>query len=190
MSAQMKTVQPTVVNGINVDELFSLIDGVKQDAAKGQTNWRVSTTWQGQTRSRSQVEGFEIGGEKVPRQFSIDIDEPCELGGTNRFANPQEHLIAALNACMMVGYVAQCSVRGITLESLKIETEGEIDLRGFLGIDPGVANGYESLRYTVRIKGDGTKEQFAEVHDAVMATSPNFYNLSRSVPLKPTLVVD
>src|SRR6266699_3273986 len=106
------------------------------------------------------------------------------------FANPQEHLIAALNACMTVGYVAQCAVRGITLESLEIETEGEIDLRGFLGIDPNVANGYESLRYTVRIKGDGTKEQFAEIHDAVMATSPNFYNVSRPVALKPTLVVE
>ena len=190
MSAQMKTVQPTVVNGINVDDLFSLIDGVKQDAAKGQTNWRVSTTWQGQARSRSQVEGFEIGGEKVPRQFSIDIDEPCELGGTNRFANPQEHLIAALNACMTVGYVAQCAVRGISLDSLEIETDGEIDLRGFLGLDPAVLPGYENLRYVVRIKGNGTKEQFEEIHEAVMATSPNFYNVSRPVALKPTLVVE
>jgi len=66
---------------------------------------------------------------RVPRRFSIDIDEPCELGGSNRFANPQEHLLAALNACMTVGYVAQCAVRGITLESLEIETDGEIDLR-------------------------------------------------------------
>jgi hypothetical protein len=90
---------------------------------------------------------------------------------------------------MTVGYVAQCAVRGITLQSLEIETEGDIDLRGFLGLDPKVANGYESLRYTVRIKGSGTKEQFAEIHDAVMATSPNFYNLANAVSLKPTLLV-
>ena len=136
------------------------------------------------------VESFEIGGEKVPRRFSIDIDEPRELGGSNSFANPQEHLIAALNACMTVGYVAQCAVRGITLESLAIETGGEIDLRGFLGIDPAVPPGYENLSYTVRIKGSGTKEQFAEIHEAVMATSPNFYNMSRPVALKPALVVE
>ena len=97
----------------------------------------------------------------------------------------QEHLIAALNACMTVGYVAQCAVRGIALESLEIETDGEIDLRGFLGIDPAVPPGYEKLSYTVRIKGSGTKEEFTEIHDAVMATSPNFYNLSHSVALKP-----
>jgi uncharacterized OsmC-like protein len=190
MNVQTKTVEPTVINGINVDDLFALIQGVKQDAAKGQTNWRVTTTWQGQARSRTQVEDFGIGGERIPRRFSIDIDEPCELGGTNRFANPQEHLIAALNACMTVGYVAQCAVRGITLESLEIETDGEIDLRGFLGIDPAVLPGYEYLSYIVRIKGSGTKEEFAAIHEAVMATSPNFYNVSRPVALKPTLLVE
>ena len=58
---------------------------------------------------------------------------------------------------MTVGYVAQCAVRGITLEKLEIETDGEIDLRGFLGIDPAVPPGYENLRYVVRIKGSGTQ---------------------------------
>ena len=190
MVTQTETTEPTVVNGINVDDLFALIEGVRRNAAKGKTNWHVTTTWQGQARSRAQVDGFRIGGEQVPRRFSIDIDEPCELGGSNRFANPQEHLIAALNACMTVGYVAQCAVRGITLESLEIETDGEIDLRGFLGIDPAVPPGYEKLSYIVRIKGSGTKEEFTEIHEAVMATSPNFYNVSRPVDLKPTLVVE
>ena len=190
MLDKTKTAEPRLVNGINVDDLLALIDGVKRDTAKGRTTWRVTTTWQGQTRSRAQVVGFGIGGEQVPRQFSIDIDEPRELGGSNQFANPQEHLLAALNACMTVGYVAQCAVRGIVLESLEIETDGEIDLRGFLGLDPTVPAGYEKLTYTVRIKGSGTKEQFAEIHDAVIATSPNFYNVARPVALKPTLVVE
>ena len=190
MAAQGKTAEPTVVNGINVDDLFALIDGVKRDPAKGKTNWHVTTTWQGQARSRAEIEGFEIGGENVPRRFSIDIDEPLQLGGSNNFANPQEHLIAALNACMTVGYAAQCAVRGITLESLTIETDGEIDLRGFLGIDPEMPRGYEKLNYTVRIKGSGTKAQFAEIHDAVMATSPNYYNISQPVDLKSKLVVE
>jgi uncharacterized OsmC-like protein len=189
MNANAQVNEPNIVNGLNVDDLFALIEGVKEDSSKATTNWRVATSWQGQTRTRAEVEGFSIGGQNVSRRFTIDIDEPCELGGSNQFANPQEHLIAALNACIAVGYVAQCAVRGIALESLQIETEGEIDLRGFLGIDPNVANGYESLRYTVRIKGSGTSQQFAEVHDAVMATSPNVYNLANAVVLKSTLVV-
>jgi uncharacterized OsmC-like protein len=190
MTAQRKTTEPTVVNGINVDDLYALIEGVRRDPAKGKTNWHVTTTWQGQTRSRAEIESYDIGGETVPRRFSIDMDEPRELGGSNSFANPQDHLIAALNGCMMVGYVAQCAVRGIVLESLAIETDGEIDLRGFLGIDPAVPPGYENLNYTVRIKGNGTGEQFAEIHQAVMATSPNFYSMSQPVALIPALVVE
>src|ERR1700760_1028415 len=190
MTAHAKKAEPTIVNGLNVDDLFALIESVKGDAANAKTSWRVATTWQGQTHSRAEVTGYGIAGVDVPRRFTLDIDEPCELGGTNESANPQEYLIAALNACLTVGYVAQCSVRGITLQNLEIETEGEIDLRGFLGIDPSVPNGYESLRYTVRIKGSGTPQQFAEIHEAVMATSPNFFNLANAVALKPTLLVE
>jgi uncharacterized OsmC-like protein len=190
MLTRTETAKPKVVNGINVDDLLTLIEGVRGDAAKGKTQWRVRSAWQGQTRSRAHVEGFTIGGQQVPRQFSFEIDEPSELGGSNRFANPQEYLLAALNACMIVGYAAQCAVHGITLEKLEIETNGEIDLRGFLGIDSAVPPGYDNLSYVVRIKGNGTREQFAEIHKAVMATSPNFHNVSRPVDLKPTLVVE
>lgn len=189
MLDKTRTTEPTMVNGINVDDLLTLVERVKADATQGETRWRVATTWQGQTRSRTQIESFDIGGQQVERRFSIDIDEPNELGGSNLFANPQEHLLAALNACMTVGYVAQCALRGIKLEKLEIETQGDIDLRGFLGIDPGVPAGYEDLRYIVRIKGSATREEFYEIHKAVMATSPNFYNVARPVRLTPTLIV-
>src|ERR1700760_3290036 len=189
MTAQAKA-EPAIINGLNVDDLFALIESVKGDAANARTSWRVATTWQGQTRSRAEITGYGIAGVDVARRFNLDTDEPCELGGTDRSANPQEYLLAALNACLTVGYVAQCSVRRITLQNLEIETEGDIDLRGFLGIDPKVPNGYESLRYTVRIKGSGTPQQFAEIHEAVMATSPNFFNLANAVALKPTLLVE
>lgn len=190
MSADNVSEPAIIVNGINVDDLKALVSAVAENAASGETNWRVTTQWQGQTRSRSSVSAFGMGGRQVARSFAIEIDEPCELGGGNSAANPQEHLLAALNACMTVGYVAQCAIRGIELESLQIETEGDIDLRGFLGLDPTIARGYESLHYTVRIKGNASPEQFMEVHKAVMDTSPNYHNLVNAIPLQPTLVVE
>ena len=190
LNSTVEATNPNIINGINVDDLLALRARVEADVAKGLTNWRVTTTWQGQTRSRAEISGFRIGSEEVPRRYSFDIDEPYELGGSNAFPNPQEYLLAALNACLTVGYAAQCAIRGITLNQLEIETTGEIDLRGFLGIDPKVAPGYENLSYTVRLKGDGTKAQFAEIHEAVMATSPNFFNVANAVALKPTLVVE
>lgn len=188
-SAQAVTL-PTMINGISVDDVEALIETVKDDPTEGETRWKVASTWQGGTHMRAHVTAFHMGGTEVKRPFTIDIDEPEELGGSNLYPNPQEHLIAALNACMMVGYVALSALHGITLEKLEIETEGDIDLRGFFGLDPTVPAGYESLRYTVRIKGDGTEEQFAKIHETVMATSPNFHNVARPVTLKPSLVIE
>jgi hypothetical protein len=91
---------------------------------------------------------------------------------------------------MIVGYSALCALEGIELTSLRIETEGDIDLRGFLGLSTDVKPGYDELRYTVHLKGTGTPEQFEKIHRAVMATSPNYFNVRNSVALKSRLVVD
>jgi hypothetical protein len=65
MSAKSKAAEPTVVNGINVDDLFALIDDVKREPAKGRTNWHVTTTWQGQARSRSEIESYDAGSRST-----------------------------------------------------------------------------------------------------------------------------
>jgi uncharacterized OsmC-like protein len=179
-----------VVNGIDTDTVHALIESVAAEPAKGITRWRVANTWQGGTHSRAQVDGFAIGGVEVPRHFSIDIDEPLELGGANRFANPQEYLLAALNACMLVGYTALCALQGIALHKLEIITEGDIDLRGFFGLDPTIAAGYRELRSRVVIKADGTKEQLRQIHELVLVTSPNFYNIARGVSVLPELMIE
>src|SRR5438045_6827997 len=181
MEQTVSSSSSNIVNGIDTDAVHALIDEVDTDPAKGMTHWRVASTWQGGTHSRAQVDGFAIGGADVPPRFSIDIDEPLELGGGDAYANPQEYLLAALNACMMVGYTALCALQGISLQKLEITTEGDIDLRGFFGLDPAVAAGYRELRSSVVIKGDGTEEQFRKIHDMVLATSPNFSNISRAV---------
>lgn len=185
----MTTLTNPILNGIDTEALRGAIDAIRQDASNASTNWHVATTWKGGTRSDSRVTRAKLGDQTIDRDFTIRVDEPTELCGTNQFANPQEYLLAALNACMTVGYVAGCALHGIKLDELRIETEGDIDLRGFLGLDDSVPAGYESLRYTVHIKGDGTPEQFQKVHETVIATSPNRYNLANAVKLNSRLVV-
>lgn len=181
--------EPGTLNGINTEALRDAISAVTQDPAHGMTRWQVTTHWRGGTRSDTRVTGCVLGGQRVAKDFTIRVDEPLQLLGTNQYANPQEHLLAALNACMIVGYTACCALEGIELEELRIETEGDIDLRGFLGIDPTVKPGYDQLRYTVFIKGGGTPEQFENIHRTVMATSPNYFNLANPVTLKSRLVL-
>jgi uncharacterized OsmC-like protein len=184
------TVENTQINGLDVDALTQAIEAIAADPAKGQTRWQVTTRWRGGTRSDTSVKAYYIGGQRVAKDFTIRVDEPYELCGTNQFANPQEYLLAALNACMIVGYSAVCALKGIELEELRIETEGDIDLRGFLGIDSSVKPGYESVRYTVHIKGDATAEQFEEVHEIVKATSPNRFNVATAIAMKSQLAVE
>jgi len=177
-----------LVNGLDVGALKTVAAEVAADPKKGATSWRVATSWKGGTRSDTSVKSCSIGGAVVKKDFTIGVDEPTELLGTNQFPNPQEYLLAALNSCMIVGYVAGCALEGVNLEELRIETSGDIDLRGFLGLDPKVKPGYDGLRYTVFIKSDGTPAQLERVHDAVCRNSPNRFNLSQPIRLDARLV--
>jgi uncharacterized OsmC-like protein len=182
--------QNNIVNGIDVDALKDVVEQVKNDPAKGLVEFRVKSQWKGRTRSETSIDSYKIGGKEVERRFKMTVDEPLELLGENTAPNPQEYLMTALNACIMVGYVAGAAVNGITLSKVEIETSGQLDLRGFLGIDANVKPGYESIQYVVRIKGNGTPEKFKEIHENVMKTSPNYYNVSRPVRLDGQLVVE
>lgn len=179
----LDTTKRPPVNGIDVGALDETVAAVGADARLGQVAFRVRTDWKGQTKSESTVDSYTLAGEVVPRSFTIVADEPHELLGTNAAPNPQELLMSAVNACMVVGYVAQASVRGITLDTCRIETEGELDLRGFLGLDESVPAGYRRISYTVFLEGDGTREQYEEMHQAVMATSPNYFNMAQPIQM-------
>ena len=185
----LDTVKNARVNGLDLVALGEVVEGIEKDAGKAIVGFDVTTRWTGQTRSETTVEGYTLGGERIARNHKIVADEPCELLGADGAPNPQELLMAAFNACITVGYVAGASVHGITLESLEIKTRGELDLRGFLGLSDAVAPGYENVEYEVRIKGSGTPEQFEEIHQTVMKTSPNYFNISRPIRLKGTIKV-
>lgn len=184
------TTTSDTLNGIDLNALRGAIAGIEADPKAGMTKWRVQSTWKGGTRTDHAVDGFNIGGEQIDRRFTIQIDEPLQLCGTNQFANPQEYLMSATNACMMVGYSAVAALMGIRLTRLEVELTGNIDLRGFLAIDPHTKPGYDGLKQTVRIAGDATPEQFQQLHEVVKATSPNFFNITTSIPMNSEMVVE
>lgn len=183
------TPQTAIVNGIDTQAVQDAMAAMTADAAKAKTKWNVTTHWKGGARMDTQVSHYTIGGQVVPKDFTIRIDEPLELAGTNQYPNPQETLMAALNACILTGFVAVCALKGVELDELSMKTEGDIDLRGFLNLADGVKPGYDELRLSLTVKGSASTETFQEIADFVMATSPNYYNLSQPIPLKTTLTV-
>jgi uncharacterized OsmC-like protein len=175
------------LNGIDTEALKQVMGQISKDPSLGKVKFQVTTTWKGTTKSETVVEGYDIGGQKVKRIHTFVIDEPKELLGEDTSANPQEYLMGAMNACITNTYVIAAAMKGVRLDA---ETEGELDLRGFLGIDKNVIAGYKELKYKVRLKGNGTKEQYEEVHKAVIATSPNYYNMTHTIKLNAELIIE
>jgi len=185
----LDTVKNPRVNGLDLPALGEVVEAIEKDANQAVVGFAVTTRWTGQTRSETVVDHFTMGGERISRTHKIVADEPCQLLGQDSAPNPQELLMAAFNACITVGYVAGAALKGINLESLEILTQGELDLRGFLGLSDTVPAGYEAIDYEVRIKGDGSPEDFEEIHRNVIKTSPNYFNVSRPIRLNAKLSV-
>lgn len=175
------------VNGIDVAALGRTVAAIANDPSLAVVGFDVTTRWTGQARSETTVETYKLAGERVARRHKIVADEPWELLGADSAPNPQELLMAAFNACITFGYVTGAAVRGIRLDSLEIKTTGELDMRGFLGLSDHVAPGYEKIEYAVKIKGDGSPSDFEEIHQAVIRTSPNYFNISRPIRVTGTL---
>jgi uncharacterized OsmC-like protein len=186
----MKTESPApdVVNGIDVAALRRTVAAVMDDPAQGKTRWSVATRWVGGTRSDTSVAGYEIGGRRIEKDFTIQVDEPRELGGTHQFASPQELLLASLNACLTAGYVVACALEGIEIEALTIDTSGDLDLRGSLGLDAAVKPGFDELVVAVRLKAAASPMQLERVHDFVCRTSPHRFSVTQPVRLRSRLV--
>jgi len=175
------------VNGIDTRSLAAFAEQVKADAATGMVKFAVATDWKGGTKSVARVSGWEMAGKALEKDFEITADEPVELLGTNEAPNPQELLLAAMNACMTVGYVATAAMMGVKLTSLQIRASGALDLRGFLGLDGSVKPGYDAIDYEIIVEGDGTPEQFEQIHAAVIKTSPNRWNVANAIRLNSKL---
>jgi uncharacterized OsmC-like protein len=185
----LDTVKNAPVNGLDLQALGEVVEAIEKDSSKAKVSFDVVTRWKGQTRSETTVSGFTLAGERIDRSHTIVADEPYELLGADSAPNPQELLMAAFNACITVGYVAGAALKGIKLDSLEIRTKGELDLRGFLGLSEAVPPGYENVDYEVRIAGDGSPEDFEEIHQTVMKTSPDYFNVSRPIRLNGSLRV-
>lgn len=169
--------------------LHQFAQAVAGDASKGNARFNVKTRWEHQTRSVATVSHYTLGGTRRQRHFEIAADEPTELLGLNSAPNPQELLMAALNVCLSVGYVANAAAMGITVHSLEIETSGELDLRGFLGLDETVNPGYDEVSYVVRLHTDASRERVAELHTVVTRTSVNLANFSKPIRMLSSLEI-
>ncbi len=166
----------TARNGVDLETVGALAERIQADPAAAATVWQAEVTWQGAFRSEARIRDFA----------PLPSDEPAGLGGSDTAPNPVEQLLAAFGNCLAVGYAANASAAGITIESLRIALKGDLDLRTFLGLAQDNA-GYEAIKVSVDLRCDATEDQLAALHDKVVGTSPVGHTLSRVVPLRVDL---
>lgn len=162
----------TTLNDVDIGSVASLAKKIQQEPDVAATKWNAQVTWNGGFRSEAKIREFE--GAKS--------DEPNQLGGTNTGPNPVEQVLAALGNCLAVGYAANATAAGITITSLTIDIEGDLDLHTFLGLKDGHA-GFENISVKVNLDSDATPQAIQALHDKVVSTSPVGHTLSRAVPV-------
>jgi uncharacterized OsmC-like protein len=151
-----ETVTANIVNGIDMDTLTGTVQAIDREPDLGACKFRARNTWLGGNHNCTTVTGFYGAKQEIAHKqaFELHADEPPILAGHDEGANPVEHLLNALAACVTTSMVAHAAVRGIHIESLESELEGDIDLRGFLGLDETIPKGFTNIRVKFKVKSD------------------------------------
>jgi uncharacterized OsmC-like protein len=178
-----------IVNGINVEALRQSIHGIKADPELAKFRFRVANSWISGTNNRARIKGFygvkkEHERSKELELGTYDIDEPQVLLGNDKGPNPVEWVLVALSGCVTTSLVAFAAAKGIELRSVETELEGDLDVRGFLNIDPNVRNGYQQIRLKFNIDSDASDEQLEELVEIAKQRSPVFDIVTNKVQVE------
>jgi uncharacterized OsmC-like protein len=171
-------VQQATVNGIHMETLQGTVQAIRQEPDLGQCRFRARNTWLGGNHNRTTITGFYAARQEMAhkQQFELHADEPPILAGHDEGANPVEHLLNALAACVTTSMVAHAAVRGIHIEELESELEGDIDLNGFLGLSEDIPKGFTDIRINFSVKADVDN---LEKLKQLTAYSPVFNTITR-----------
>lgn len=169
-------------NGVNVTKLAATIRAIERQPELGQFKFRARNEWDTGARNVATVDTFHGTCQEMEHKqsFTMHADEPPVLLGNDTGANPVEFVLAGLSACMTTTMAYHAAGRGLNLESIESEYEGDIDLRGLLDLDPNVRSGYREIRVKFRVRGDADEATIQEL----VRKSPVYDTLANPVKIK------
>lgn len=184
MTREATSVPP--VNGVDTEQLVETIHAIEAEPAVADFQFRARNEWLDGAHNRSSIGSFtSAGAEDTTRErtFVFDAGEPFPLLGQDEGANPVEALLHALAACLTTSLVYHGAAKGIPVHRVESRLEGDIDLRGFLGMDENIRNGYERIRVVMKVDCDGSDEQVQELVETAQRRSPVFDMVTNRVPV-------
>lgn len=158
---------------LDMDTFHQTKEAIRNDPELGRGAFTTVTEWVDGSLART-----------TARSFTLETDEPTPLGGTDKAIDPMELLLAAVGTCLQIGWVTHANRRGIDFRSLRIETRGDYDLRGYLGLDPDVPPGYLSITYTVEVDTDADPGALEEIRVAAENGSPVTQNVLKGTAIR------
>jgi uncharacterized OsmC-like protein len=184
--ATLPTPSPTIRNGVDVSALEATLAAIEKQPSLADFRFDLRNQWQGADENRSTIEGFYGAGERHrhARAFTLDNGEPSVLLGRDRAPNPLQQLLNALAACLTTSIAYHAAHRGIEVGSIESSLDGEIDLRGSLGIDDSVRRGFSGIRARFLIESQAD----AETLEQCARMSPVLDSISGSVPVRLEIV--
>ena len=174
------------LNGVDTPTLFATLDAVRGNPPLAKFQFRATNRWVSGTHSRGTVESFYGAGSEQPhkRTFTLEADHPAVLVGGDNAPLPVEIVLYGLAACITGGIANIAAARGVKLTEVESTVEGDMDLRGILGLSGEVRNGYEKIRATFTIKGDAPAEKLRQIVEQSRARSAVFDIITNAVPVE------
>ena len=177
----------TVRNGVDTAQMYGTLDALNANPELGVFQFRASNRWLGGAHNRSTIRSFYGAGQEDDSRaeaFSIDAGEPAVLLGVDTGPNPAEALLHALAACLTTTLVYVAAARKVNLTEVESTLEGDMDVRGCLGLTDEVRNGFTNIRVRFRISGDAPQEKLQEIVQRAQARSAVFDMVSNGVPVQ------
>ena len=184
--AENKSRERVPMNGVDTPTLFATINAVKGQPELAKFRFTATNTWMRGTHSRSRIEMFSGAGteHKHTGDVQFDADHPAVLVGQDAAPTPVEFLLHAIASCITAGIGNIAAARGVKLTSVESTVEGDIDLRGILGLSDEVRNGYQQMRVNYRITGDASPEKLREIVEQAKARSAVYDVLTNGIPVE------
>jgi uncharacterized OsmC-like protein len=182
--------KPRIRNGVNVDQLFGTLDAIKETPTLGEFHFRAANKWLGGAHNRTTIKDFYGAGQEDRSRasaFVLDAGEPAVLIGTDTGPNPAEFVLHALAACLTTSLVYVAAARGVELNEVESVVEGDMDVRGALGLSDEVRNGYTNIRITFNVKADAPHSKIRELIERAQARSAVFDIVAHGAPVSVAL---
>ncbi|HEX7323227.1 MAG TPA: OsmC family protein [Mycobacterium sp.] len=153
-------------------------DAVTADKTNGQVVFRATAE-----AHHAVASTVELG------QYSVEVDEPPTLGGENKAPNPVEYYLASLLSCQIVTWRMWAEKLGITVDGISARAEGDLDVRGFFGLDDAVRPGFSEVRVVVTVTGPESPERYRQLHEIVERHCPVLDLTTNATPVRSSVEI-